>query len=634
MAVSIVDSVTSIISLLDCLENLPTQPPSLYLDIEGVRLSRHGSISIIQVLVFPLNHVFLIDIHVLQDSAFCTPNLSGSTLKSVLESDLVPKVFFDVRNDADALFAHFQICMQGVQDIQLLELASRSYPKHRVSGLGACIENDVQLAAEAKEAWKITKESGMALFATECGGSYEVFNVRPMWQEIIDYCTNDVVYLPVLWNIYSQKVSSGWAVKVEVETRKRLLGSQSVSYNPHGKDKILSPWARPVKSGKSNHFDSRAKHDPKLLGSKQQSPAELVAMKSVLAKGKKQPGANLVHQAQIGYMNLGGPSQEAHSNSLVKAQYANRTFEHPTLQSNFAISSSASSSQKGPIPPDPSLHASGLPSTWICSTCDRMMQEDQKQAHLDGKNHTERLKQAQDATSTSSNITNNALDIDTSFEHALVLPDLALRSKLASVQKPPIIVKSPPHPAILPSSWTCEICSRAMQPDQKQAHLIGQKHTARLKQVQTTSATSVQTTTTVPAKNSPQTATIAAPNSRKAKTTKTQNVGSASPVKPTTTASANVAQAATAATKSSPKRAKTKTKLRTKSSHHTASTSQELGQPYPDWGFVGFGGGSYGRPKSSYDYGSSMGAGDYSICDKDCGWCGNCMDRVGVDWDD
>ncbi len=151
MAVSIVDSVTSLVALLDCLETLPTQPPSLYLDLEGVRLSRYGSISIIQVLVLPRNHIFLVDIHVLQDSAFSTPNSVGTTLRSVLESELVPKVLFDVRNDADALFAHFRVSMQGVHDIQLLEAATRSFPKEYLGGLARCIERDAQLGADAKE---------------------------------------------------------------------------------------------------------------------------------------------------------------------------------------------------------------------------------------------------------------------------------------------------------------------------------------------------------------------------------------------------------------------------------------------------------------------------------------------------
>jgi len=55
----------------------------------------------------PAKHVYIIDVHVLKKKAFETPSATGLTLKAVLESDSVPKVFFDVRRDSDALFAHY-----------------------------------------------------------------------------------------------------------------------------------------------------------------------------------------------------------------------------------------------------------------------------------------------------------------------------------------------------------------------------------------------------------------------------------------------------------------------------------------------------------------------------------------------
>lgn len=186
ISIVLVDSSTSVVSLLNDLENQPTSPPSLYLDIEGIKLSRHGSISIIQLFHLPQNSVFLIDIFILREAAFDTANSSGTTLRSILESPTIPKVFFDVRNDSDALFAHFNVSLQNVHDIQLLEVATRSRSKDLVSGLGNCIRHDAQLSVEVQRKWKATKERGMALFSEQDGGSYEVFNVRPMLQDIID----------------------------------------------------------------------------------------------------------------------------------------------------------------------------------------------------------------------------------------------------------------------------------------------------------------------------------------------------------------------------------------------------------------------------------------------------------------
>ena len=74
MTLTIIDAPSSLLSLLNHLENQPTDPPSLYIDIEGVRLCRHGSISIIQLFRLPLTHVFLIDVFLLQETAFNTAN--------------------------------------------------------------------------------------------------------------------------------------------------------------------------------------------------------------------------------------------------------------------------------------------------------------------------------------------------------------------------------------------------------------------------------------------------------------------------------------------------------------------------------------------------------------------------------
>ncbi len=53
MASSIINSPTTIASLLNTLATLPTSPPSLYLNLEGTNLSRYGSISIIELFVLP-----------------------------------------------------------------------------------------------------------------------------------------------------------------------------------------------------------------------------------------------------------------------------------------------------------------------------------------------------------------------------------------------------------------------------------------------------------------------------------------------------------------------------------------------------------------------------------------------------
>ncbi|MCJ1450337.1 hypothetical protein MMC28_000667 [Mycoblastus sanguinarius] len=507
MAVTVIDSEPSIVALLDCLENLPTQPPSLYLDIEGVRLSRHGSISIVQLFVLPTNHVFLIDIFGLQDRAFCTPNHSGTDLRSILESALMPKVFFDVRNDADALFAHFQISLRGAHDVQLLEVATRSYPKNRLAGLAKCIESDVQLPAEAKEAWIVTKERGLSLFASERGGSPEIFNSRPMLRDIIDYCIQDVVHLPVLWKTYSQKISTKWLVRVQEETDKRIRMSQAALYDPHGKNKTLTPWANETKNGKKNRSG--------ILGARatdkkqNKSAAEIAAMKAAQQKAAIKPDAKVLRQSPVGDTDLKRSMKIPDLGKAQGTRDVNAAFERPLSAINLPLRHKPAIDANAPIKPDSTANPAAFCSTWTCTTCRRQMQETQKQGHLAGKQHIARLKQASNAGSAASC-------------HNSTVEENPLRAAAIAVISP---------------------------------HKGKGKPEARLRKIG------------VPGK--------------------VDGTGT-----------------------------KSKKKL------FTGSASQQAGLPYHyDWGFSGFRG---GRLSESFDF---FGGGEnYGLCDKDCGWCGHCMD--------
>ena len=118
MNTSIVDTSTGITKLVGALEGLCTRPPSLYIDLEGVNLCRHGTVSIMQLYILPTQTTYLIDVYTLGDKAFSTFSSAASrTLKETLESESVPKVFFDVRNDSDALHGNFRIRLAGIQDL-------------------------------------------------------------------------------------------------------------------------------------------------------------------------------------------------------------------------------------------------------------------------------------------------------------------------------------------------------------------------------------------------------------------------------------------------------------------------------------------------------------------------------------
>ncbi|KAI4858725.1 ribonuclease H-like domain-containing protein [Hypoxylon rubiginosum] len=240
-ATSFIDTKEALIVVLDTLEVLPANPPSLYIDLEGVNLSRHGSISIFQLYVLPTKQTYLIDVRTLGSEAFTTPGSDGRTLKDILESETTPKVIFDVRNDSDALFSHFQIGLQGIQDLQLMELGTSTARRHYLKGLSRCIEGDLGLDENEVAEWKRIKESGIRLFAPGRGGSYEVFNVRPLSEEIRLYCSQDVQFLPRLWACYDDKLVLQLRDSVESATRDRVVLSQTADYDGNGKHMALAP---------------------------------------------------------------------------------------------------------------------------------------------------------------------------------------------------------------------------------------------------------------------------------------------------------------------------------------------------------------------------------------------------------
>lgn len=238
----LIDTRAAIASLVGSLSDLPNYPPSIYVDLEGVNLSRHGSISILQIYVRPTNKTYLVDVHTLKEEAFLTSASNGQTLKGLLESSAISKAFFDIRNDSDALYSLFSIKVAGVCDIQLMELATRTFSKRCINGLAKCIERDLPMTKKERDDWKMTKDKGIRLFAPEHGGSYDVFNCRPLSDEVRKYCMQDVQFLPLLWLHYSSKLTQNWRRKVEDATNDRIKLSQSANFNGKGRHMALGPW--------------------------------------------------------------------------------------------------------------------------------------------------------------------------------------------------------------------------------------------------------------------------------------------------------------------------------------------------------------------------------------------------------
>lgn len=239
--VQFVDTTDAIAAMVEAISTPPTEVPSLYLDLEGANLCREGTVSLLQLYHQSLKITYIVDIFTLQLAAFNTPSPKGKTFKDILEADDIVKVFFDVRNDSDALFAHYAIKLQGIHDLQLMEVATRSFDRRCVNGLARCISRDLGLSYHETSEWTRVKDAGAKLFAPEKGGRYEVFNERPLPEPLMKYCAQDVTYLERLWTMYNTRMNDSWRQKVLDESHKRASESQSSGYMPNGRHKALGP---------------------------------------------------------------------------------------------------------------------------------------------------------------------------------------------------------------------------------------------------------------------------------------------------------------------------------------------------------------------------------------------------------
>lgn len=238
---------TLISSLPELRAFLSSIPPSstLYLDLEGKNLGRNGTLSLLTILVLSTKATSIIDVQTLGNPAFTTPGTDGGgkTLKAILEDPKTSKCFWDVRNDADALFMHHRVRLAGVIDVQLLENASRVGNKTYLNGLDKCVQRDLRLTYTEAQRWARTKQEVKALMHVPNGNDDNIFARRPLDAKTLQYCVNDVVYLPALHNLYVKRINgSAWLGKAMDESARRVVEACSPGYEPHSEKKKLGPW--------------------------------------------------------------------------------------------------------------------------------------------------------------------------------------------------------------------------------------------------------------------------------------------------------------------------------------------------------------------------------------------------------
>jgi exonuclease 3'-5' domain-containing protein 1 len=181
--VYVVDTADGIKALVQLLVDQAStmEIPLLYVDIEGIYLGRRGSISIIQLYMPPVKDVYLVDVHILGSAAFKTTtgpgplqNKACQTLRDIFESTSITKVFYDLRADNDALFNLFSVNLDGVYDLQLAQVATRTDGWERnnrfVNGLAKSIKADAGLTFTERSRFESIKTAGQRLLPRNTEG--------------------------------------------------------------------------------------------------------------------------------------------------------------------------------------------------------------------------------------------------------------------------------------------------------------------------------------------------------------------------------------------------------------------------------------------------------------------------------
>jgi len=221
--VNLIDSFGSLMSLLAHLEEMcspqmGSMEAALAVDFEGVKLCRHGALCLVQLTCSDDPRlVYVLDVHMLGKRAFTMETPRGTSMKVLLEEQSIRKVWFDPRNDVDALYHQFGITPHGVFDLQLAEVAdrrNRGLKVNYVQGLYKCLTQCPMLQAEQKVFAEKINKLGKQLFEPQNGGSYEIFQQRPLNPVILVYAAHDSRYMLALYDQYLQSIGSHWVPRV------------------------------------------------------------------------------------------------------------------------------------------------------------------------------------------------------------------------------------------------------------------------------------------------------------------------------------------------------------------------------------------------------------------------------------
>lgn len=191
-----------------------SQKKYIALDLEGVRLSRHGRVCLVQMASLDAVYLFDIVARGKNDWALARQMFYYGGLKELMENDQITKVMHDCRHDSDALYNQFGVKLENVLDTQVLFSVLRKVRgmevglpvslKTLLKKFAGLTEEDLQVKSAVKESMR---------------GEDDFWLKRPLSQQAKQYSRLDVEYLLPVSELLTRYVRStdekGWKEVLE-----------------------------------------------------------------------------------------------------------------------------------------------------------------------------------------------------------------------------------------------------------------------------------------------------------------------------------------------------------------------------------------------------------------------------------
>lgn len=220
-------------------------------DLEGNSLGKPpGTVSLFQLILPDANHTWVFDVTKFGRKVFYMMGTRGQSICKLLEDDDISTGWWDCRNDANALWFHFQVQLNpdSTVDLQYLELATRARGECRDRRLGLDkavgpegVRSGTMSHDEALQ-WTMITLNGKEYFKTNSKG-YGIFDMRPLPELAIQYAGGDTKHMHMLYTAYMARMryAENSFETVGEETKKainlacgesRVLGARSNIFAP------------------------------------------------------------------------------------------------------------------------------------------------------------------------------------------------------------------------------------------------------------------------------------------------------------------------------------------------------------------------------------------------------------------